>query len=113
MKAFIYMAFIVAFIIIFQQNPLFGVILILIFGGGYLYFKSRKHRGGSALFRSGRNFVSNDQTQQLLTYMLLQQLSNPNNISSHHHEYDIKPKESIDENDKARQEILRLLEKVS
>lgn len=111
MKAFLYMALVVAFIVIFQQNPLFGVILIAFLGGGYLYFKSRKNGGRMGLMRSGRMPVVKDQTQILLTYMLLQQLSTNNNTNSSHNLLERKDDQEdlINEHQRARDELLQLL----
>ena len=110
MKAFIYMAFIVAFIVIFQQNPLVGVILIAIVGGGYFYFKSRKNRGKMGIMTSGRMPIAQDQTQTLLTYMLLQQLSSNNSDTSFNSiERKIDKEESMNHHEKARDELLQLL----
>lgn len=117
MKAFIYMAFIVAFIVIFQQNPLVGVILITIVGGGYLFFKSRGHGRRVGILRSGRMPAVQDQTQTLLTYMLLQQISNNNYNNNNNHELSLKnerergneAEESMNEHKKARDALLELL----
>ncbi len=111
MKAFIYMAFIVAFIVIFQQNPLIGVILIAIVGGGYFYFKSRKNGRGTRMLHGGRMPIVQDQSQTLLTYLLLQQLSSNNNENMFFNsiERNISPEEPINEHQKARDELLELL----
>ena len=112
MKAFIYMALIVAFIVIFQQNPLIGVILIAVVGGGYLYFKSRRKGGGGRILRSGRMPMVQDQTQTLLTYMLLQQLStnnSPQESMDISKGIKIDEEHALNEHQKARDELLELL----
>jgi hypothetical protein len=110
MKAFIYIALVVAFIVIFQQNPLMGIILIAIVGGGYIFIKSRKKNGGMGIFRSGRGGSIQDTTQHLLTYMLLQQLSGNNASRPSPHESEINDGEIMNEHDKARYELLKILE---
>ena len=44
MKIYIYAALAIGFIMFYQQNPVAGVIFIMIIGGGYLFYKSRKKR---------------------------------------------------------------------
>ncbi|MFX1273632.1 MAG: hypothetical protein ACFFBP_13590 [Promethearchaeota archaeon] len=109
MKAFIYMALLVAMIVIFKQNYILGIILIAVIGGGYIYLKSRK-KGGKGIFRSSASIGMQDEAQKLLTFMLLQQLSK-NNSSLNSEIKDMNHnEEELDEHDKARQEILKILE---
>lgn len=109
MKAFIYMALVIVFIVFFQQNPLLAMIIIAIAGGGFLLYKSRK-KGVGGVFRSGNGISTRDNTQNLLTYMLLQQLSN-NTPNSHQEHRNVNFSDNeMDEHEKARQEILELLE---
>lgn len=110
MKAYFYMALAVAFIVIFQQNPLFGTILIGIMGGGYLYFKSRKKSGRTGIFRGGRSQSSQESSQALLAYLILQQFSNHDSLHEWLHDNPVRDKDVMNENDKAREEMLKLLE---
>ena len=104
------MAVIVAFIIFFQQSPVAAFIMIVVLGGLYFYYKSKRRGGTNGLFRSCANGPMYDNTQQLLTYFLLQHLSNNstnNNISS----YNPTPNnDEVNEGEKARQDLLKILE---
>ncbi len=97
----------------YQQNPVFSIVILLIFIGLYLFFKSRKrrgmpgHRGG--LFFSGRQPYQNTNMDDLITLVMLQQLfDKPNGINSAHNKDTLNNKN--DEIDRTKKEILQLLE---
>ncbi len=107
MKGLCYIVLIIGFFIFYQQNPLYAIIIIVIFLGVYIIFKSRSSGNSSILnFLSGRNPQQDSKIDDLITLMMLQQLltSNP----QHHDTRDST--ENKDEIEKTKQEVLNLLE---
>ncbi len=97
----------------YQQSPVFSIVILFIFIGAYLFFKSRK-RGGmpghrAGLFFSGRQPYQSTNVDDLVTLVMLQQLfDKPNGNNSAHSQGTLNNKE--EEIDKTKREILQLLE---
>ncbi len=112
MKGFCYIVLILGFFIFYQQNPVYSIVIIVLFIGVYLFFKSRSsgsHNGVFGFF-SGKNAQQGNRMDDLITLMVIQQLMNK---SSQNNEYTIKNdrKEEKDKQiDKIKQEVLELLD---
>ena len=63
----------------YQQNPMYAVIVIGIFIAGYILVKSRKSGSGLSGFLKGTASQSNNNMDDLITLMMLQQLTNNSN----------------------------------
>ena len=108
MKGFCYIALIIGFFIFYQQNPMYAIIIIVLFIGVYLFFKSRKAGGGVFAFLSGNQTQQNTKIDDLITLMMLQQLmnSNENRVLPRNE----KEQERKSEIDKIKKEVLDLLD---
>jgi hypothetical protein len=111
MKGYCYAALIIGFFVFYQQNPIYAIVIIVLFGGVYLFFQSRKSRSKSGVFRffTRTNVQQDNRMNDLITFLMIQQLLN---ISSHPddnrlEEENTKRKKEID---KIKQEVLDLLE---
>jgi hypothetical protein len=113
MKIFIYFILIIAFLMFYQQNPLFAVIILGLFLGIYLFFKSKKNGGFSnrGMFFSGRSQQQNDKIDDLITLVLLQQVIEP--VSKRDKAYYKISKGRANETqthlDKTKEEVIELL----
>lgn len=120
MKVMCYIVLIVAFLMFYQREPIFTLVIIGIAVGVYLFFKSRKSssRGGSRGFFSAITGRGNDQQDRniddMITLMMLQQLfSNtstfnpPQNAQNPNKNSDSKE----DEIQRIKEEVLSLLNK--
>ena len=109
MKGYIYIVLIIGFFMFYQQNPTYAIIMILIFIAGYILVKSRKSGSGVLGFLKGKAPQSNSNMDDLITLMMLQQLTNNNNSR-------IERVEDTDSNEheqyieKVKQEALALLD---
>ena len=95
----------------FQKEPVYTVVIIGIGIAVYIYFKSRKGKGGVfGKFLGGRSEDSEDRMNDLMIFFMLQQMMN--NSNQHHESSDRqeKPKKQ-DQFDKIKQEVLDLLER--
>ena len=63
----------------YQQNPMYAIIIIVIFIAGYIFVKSRKSGSGIAGLFKGKATQSNTNMDDLITLMMLQQLTNNSN----------------------------------
>ena len=115
MKIIIYFALIVGFLMFYQTNPVYTIVIICIALGTYLLYRSR--RGNSGRSRGGVRFLSgkpnpqNDSTDDLITLMMIQQVFSP----SSNPEYiklqfpNDKKQDEESEIDKIKREVLELL----
>ena len=113
MKGYCYIVLILGFFIFFQQNPVYAIIIIVIFIGVFLFFKSRSSsRGGLFGFLSGAQAQQDDKINDLIMLMMIQQLLNPNEDRNRNLEYRPEPKkrEKKDQIDKLKQEIFEILD---
>ena len=113
MKALCYIAIIIAFLLFYQENPVYAIIAIVVFIGAYLFIKSRTSGSRSGVFGlfNRNQAYQDDRMNDLITLMMLQQLmgssSKDNPIESN------EKKEGRDQQlEKAKKEVLDLLEDV-
>ncbi len=93
----------------YQQNPMYAVIMIGIFIAGYILVKSRKSgKGVSGLFR-GKGAQPHNSMDDLITLMMLQQLTNTSNseLRKREEQSDNEHEQYIE---KVKQEALSLLD---
>ncbi|MFX0001730.1 MAG: hypothetical protein ACFE9Q_11265 [Candidatus Hodarchaeota archaeon] len=110
MKGLCYIVLILGFFIFYQQNPLYAIIIIVLFIGLYLFFKSRSSPGNRTFgFLSGKQSQYDSKIDNLITLMMLQQLIKPSN-HNHHSLKNKKEKEREDTIEKIKKEVLELLE---
>jgi hypothetical protein len=115
MKGLCYLVLIIAFFIYYQQNPIFTVVIVIIGLGVYFYFKSRKlnSSGTFAFFSKHSSSNQNKSMEDLITFMMLQQILGSPASSTHTR---AKNDNIIKENDYEKQietikkEVLDLLE---
>ena len=113
MKGYCYIVLILGFLIFFQQNPVYAVIIIVLFIGLYVFFKSRSSsKGGLFRFFSGAQAQQDDKINDLIMLMMIQQLLNPNEDRNKNPEHrpDFKKREKKDQIDKLKQEIFEILD---
>ncbi|MFW9820708.1 MAG: hypothetical protein ACFFE5_13955 [Candidatus Thorarchaeota archaeon] len=112
MKGYCYIGLILGFFIFYQQNPMYAIIIIVLFIGVYLFFKSRSSgsRKGVFGFFSGKNTQQDSRMDDLITLIMIQQLMNLPSESSDDRINIEKSKEKDQQIDKIKQEVLELLE---
>jgi len=116
MKGMCYIILIVAFLMFYQREPVFSVIILGMIVGIYLFFRSRrstrrgKSKGILGSFLGGNQYQEN-QMDNLITLMMVQQLFQNSNKSAN---LDRQDKPSISEKEKniekTKNEILDLFE---
>lgn len=93
----------------YQQNPMYAIIVIGVFIVGYILIKSRKSGSGISGFLKGKTSESNNSIDDLITLMMLQQLTNNSNSEFRRFE-----EQTDDEHEKyiekVKQETLALLD---
>lgn len=109
MKGLCYIALIIGFFIFYQQNPVYAVIIIVLFIGLYIFFKSRTSGGGGVLgFLSGKNPQQDSKIDDLIMLMMIQQLMSPNERDTP--VIDNKKEERKKQIEKIKNEVLDLLD---
>ena len=112
MKIFLFLILIVAFLMFYQKNALYAVIIMMILLGLYLFFKRKKHLGngsGSGFF-SGGNHNQND----LIDLIFVQQLINSsvnNDLSNFNDKFSSSSNEKEIKIERIKKEIMELLDK--
>jgi len=116
MKGMCYIILIVAFLMFYQREPVFSVIILGMIVGIYLFLRSRrstrrgKSKGILGSFLGGNQYQEN-QMDNLITLMMVQQLFQNSNKSAN---LDRQDKPSISEKEKniekTKNEILDLFE---
>ena len=88
MKGLCYLVLIIAFFIYYQQNPIFTVVIVIIGLGVYFYFKSRKSNssGTFAFFSKRSSSNQNKSMEDLIKFMMLQQILGSPASSTHSRE---------------------------
>ena len=111
-KLFCYFILIVAFVLFYQRNPVFGIVIIFLFIAGFIFFKLRKHGlGSNALgFLSGKASTHNFQYNELVTLLLLEHLFNDNGSSPQNSPTEKAQSQREKEIERIKEEILELLE---
>jgi len=113
MKVLCYFAIIVGFMMFYQKDPILTVTIIVIGVGVYIFFKSRKGKGGIVnAFFSGRSNSQDSKIDDLITLIILQQMfSTPSsNEISNGNKASEKNNTREEEIEKVKEEILTLLE---
>ncbi|MFX0134605.1 MAG: hypothetical protein ACFFDN_13275 [Candidatus Hodarchaeota archaeon] len=112
MKGFCYIALIIGFFIFYQQNPVYAIIIIGLFIGVYLLFKSRSSgsKRGAFGFLSGKQSQQDNRIDDLITLMMIQQLMNSPSQQRDNQPKDERRKDHEEQIDKIKKEVLGLLE---
>ncbi|MHA1987213.1 MAG: hypothetical protein ACW98D_11280 [Promethearchaeota archaeon] len=63
----------------YQQNPMYAIIVIGVCAVGYILIKSRRSGSGISGFFKGKTPQTNTNMDDLITLMMLQQLTNNSN----------------------------------
>ncbi|MFX0058442.1 MAG: hypothetical protein ACFE85_10930 [Candidatus Hodarchaeota archaeon] len=96
---------------VYQHNPVFTIIIVVIAASLYLFYKAKK--GNSGLLRnlmSGRASSTQNSIDDLITLMIIQQMFNENQASQpRNHPASRKKKDEQDKAERTKQEILDLL----
>ncbi|MHA2260750.1 MAG: hypothetical protein ACXACO_22515 [Promethearchaeota archaeon] len=107
MKGLCYIVLIIGFFLFYQQNPVYAIVIIVIFVVGFLFVKSRKSgSGGGFGFLKGKGSQQNNHMNDLITIMMLQQLIGESSPKERGNERDLRE----DQIEKTKQEILDLLD---
>ena len=116
LKLFCYAALVVAFLLCYQNNPVFTLIIIVTVVGAFLFYKSKKNKGsGQASFLfSGKQSRKTSGMDELTTILLLQRFLGPVPLGSPYCEADRqdslpKMSEKELEIERVKNEILELL----
>ncbi len=88
---------------------MYAIIVIVIFIAGYIFIKSRKSGSGLSGFFKGRNSQPQNNMDDLVTLMMLQQLTNNSNSDFRRFE-DPASSEHEKHIEKVKQEALALLD---
>jgi len=99
----------IGFFMFYQQNPMYAIIMIVIFIAGFIFVKSRKSGSGVLGFLRGKAPQTNNNMDDLITLMMLQQLTNNNNSRIERFE-DTDGNEHEKYIEKVKQEALALLD---
>ena len=120
MKGYCFLILAVAFLMYFQKEPVFTIIILGIGIAVYLFFKARKSGKGIAGFFGGNEFPNQqDKMNDLMTLIVFQQLlSNSSNSDSKQANHSQMDKKSISSNKNTtsdqttlEKEILELFDK--
>ncbi len=116
MKMLIYFALIVAFLMFYQTNPVFTIVIVVIALVTFFFYKSRNGKNsnsrGGIRFLSGKSPPQNDSTDDLITLMMIQQIfTSPSSTSDNVRESIQNDKTQAEESeiDKTKREVLELL----
>lgn len=109
MKGYFYIVLIIGFFMFYQQNPTYAIIVIGVFAVGYIVIKSRKSGSGLAGFFKGKTPQTNSNMDDLITLMMLQQLTS--NSNSRTERFEDTTNDDHEKNiEKVKQEALALLD---
>lgn len=105
---------IVVFLMYYQTNPVFTIIIVVVALGIYIFYKSKTSGSGSGIsrFLSGRTYQQeNRNMDDLITLVMLQQLldSSPEERMLGHLDQNLK-KTQDERLEKMKNEVLELLE---
>jgi len=108
------MVLLIGFFIFYQQNPMYAIVIIIIFVGVFLFFKSRSTNSSNGLFSflSGKGSQQDNKIDDLITLMMIQQLLNspPSSQESKALGFDNARREQEQEIENTKKEILELLD---
>ncbi|MFX1320793.1 MAG: hypothetical protein ACFFBZ_15120 [Promethearchaeota archaeon] len=114
MKSICCVVLIVVFLMYYQTNPVFTIIIVVVALGIYIFYKSKTSGSGSGIsrFLSGRTYQQeNRNMDDLITLVMLQQLldSSPEERMLGHLDQNLK-KTQDERLEKMKNEVLELLE---
>ena len=114
-KIFLFFILAIAFLMFYQQNPIYTIIIVIVFLIAYIMLKVRKKSPNKSIltYFSGKNNQENDKMDDYITFMMLQQLVNPSSQSNKYEmdSSEIKTKSKYqDDIEKTKQEVLNLLQ---
>ncbi|KKN27155.1 hypothetical protein LCGC14_0867480 [marine sediment metagenome] len=109
MKGLILVVLAIGFFMFYQQSPMYAIIIIGIFIAGYIFVKSRKSGSGIGGFLKGKTPQNNSNMDDLITLMMLQQLTNNSNSRIENID-ETKNNEHEEYIEKVKQETLALLD---
>ncbi len=111
MKGLCYIVLILGFFIFFLQNPLYAIIIIVIFLSVYLLFKSRTSNPSRGVlgFLTGNQSQHNSRIDDLITLMMVQQLVSSQNDHDQKN-FENKKQDQDLHIDKIKNEVLELLD---
>lgn len=116
MKGLCYIVLILGFFIFFQQSPLYAIIIIVIFLGVFLLFKSRSSKSSRGIlgFLTGNHSQHDNRIDDLITLMMVQQLLSPQSDQNNSHQNSIDQKKQDQDHhiDRIKNEVLELLDEV-
>lgn len=111
MKGYCYIVLIIGFFVFYQQNPVYAIVIIALFIGVFLFFKSRKSSSRRFGFFSGKSAQHQEsRIDDLVTLMVIQQLLNTNSQDSDTRVYNDSERDRKQQIDKIKQEVLNLLD---
>lgn len=112
MKGYCYIALIIGFFVFYQQNPVYAIVVIILFAGVYLFFRSRKlgRRRGTFGFFSGKPSQHDERMDDLITLMMIQQLLNTPSPARDSRLDEEHTKQKTQQIEKIKKEVLELLE---
>jgi hypothetical protein len=110
MKGYCFLILAVAFLMYFQKEPIFTVVILATGFGVYLFIKAKKSGKGMFNFLSGNEHPSQDRMNDVITFLMLQQLlsNNSNNLSPQSQTPEKRQDKQLDSVEK---EIMALFEK--
>ncbi|MFX0043332.1 MAG: hypothetical protein ACFE8L_10495 [Candidatus Hodarchaeota archaeon] len=112
MKSIFCLVCVVAFLMYYQTNPVFTIVIVVAGLGIYIFYKSKISGSGSGIsrFLSGSNHQQeNRNMDDLITLVMLQQLLSSSRDERHDHIQDSK-KTQDERLEKAKNEVLELLD---
>ena len=108
------MVVLIGFFVFYQNNPMYAVVIIVIFVGLFLFYKSRSNNSSSGLFSflSGKGSHQDNKIDDLITLMMIQQLLNspPSSKESNSLSFDNDRRDREQQIEKTKKEVLELLE---
>lgn len=112
MKFLCYLVLIVAFMMYYQQNPVYTIVIIAIGIGLYIFFKARKSKNGVLSKFFGRDHSHlDDRMDDVITLFMLQQMFNSSSQNQSQGQKSKTKSARKEELEKRKQEILELLER--
>jgi len=113
MKGLCYVALILIFIMFYKTNPMYCLVIVGLFVGVFIFFKSRKYRAKGATNTQGILFrrhipQQNSNVNDFITFLILQQMMSDFDKNNEIIDYD-EHKEKVLEIDKVKNEFLDLL----
>ncbi|MFX0073492.1 MAG: hypothetical protein ACFFAO_20635 [Candidatus Hermodarchaeota archaeon] len=113
-KIFLFFILAIAFLMFYQQNPVYTIIIVMVFLITYFMLKIRKKGTNRSIltYFSGKDNQENDKLDEYITFMMLQQLVNPSSERDSVDVGNLESKSKFQDNiEKTKKEVLQLLNK--